>query len=57
MTLVIIEDLLRSPASDEEEEKTLARLAAGSEAARIARAASLKEASTSDSGDDLRKAA
>ena len=56
MTLVIIQDLLRSPVSEEEEE-TLARLATGSEAARIARSASIKEAPTSDSCDDLRKAA
>jgi hypothetical protein len=56
-TLAIIEDLLRFPAGDEEEEKMLAHLAAGSEGARIAWNASMKEASTSDSGDDLRKAA
>jgi anti-sigma factor RsiW len=48
---------LRSPSSDGEEEKTLARLAVGSEAARIAWGASMKEATTSDSGNDLRKAA
>jgi hypothetical protein len=56
MTLAIIQDLLRSPASVEEE-GTLARLATGSEAAKIARSASIKEAPTSDSCDDLRKAA
>jgi hypothetical protein len=48
--------ILRSPAG-EEEEITLASLAVGSEAARIAWGASMKEATTSDSGNDLRKAA
>jgi anti-sigma factor RsiW len=55
-TLAIIEDMLGSPVSESEEE-TFAPLAAGSEAARIARGASIKEAPTSASGDDLRKAA
>ena len=56
MTLAIIQDLRGSSVSEEEEE-TLARLATGSEAARIARSASIKEAPTSDSCNDLRKAA
>ena len=47
---------LRSPAG-EEEEITLASLAAGIEAAKIAWGASIKEAPTSDSCDDFRKAA
>jgi hypothetical protein len=47
---------LRSPAGEKEEIK-LASLAVGIEAAKIARGASIKEAPTSDSCDDLRKAA
>lgn len=55
-TLAIIEDLLRSPVI-EEEEKTLARSAAGREAAGIARRSWITEAPTSDSRGYLRKAA
>lgn len=53
--LAIIDDLLRSPVSGEEE--TLARWAAGREAVEIARRSWSPEAGTSDSGGHLREAA
>jgi hypothetical protein len=54
--LAIIQDVLRSPSS-EEDEKTFACFEAGREAAKIARRPSMTEAQTSDSGRGLRKAA
>jgi hypothetical protein len=56
MTLAIIQDLLDSPIS-EEDEKTFAYFESGREAAKIAWHPSMTEAQTSDSGRDLRKAA
>jgi hypothetical protein len=55
-TLAIIQDLVRSPVSGEEE-KALARLAAGMEATEVARRSWSAEARTSDSGGHLREAA
>jgi hypothetical protein len=54
--LAIIQDLLDSPIS-EEDEKTFAYFESGREAAKIAWHPSMTEAQTSDSGRDLRKAA
>jgi hypothetical protein len=56
VTLEMIQNLLCSPVN-EEEEKTLARCAAGREAARIARRSWRTEGPTSDSCSHLRKVA